>query len=58
MTLNKASQEMLLNWFVRSKKTAVRVGRMPFDLGRKMYFSTYSCIVLMMRFVPFGVPTA
>ena len=31
MTLKKALQEMLLNWFVKSKKTAARVGRMPFD---------------------------
>ena len=38
-------------------KTAARVGRMFFDWEREIYFSTCNCIVLMMRFVPFGVPT-
>ncbi len=37
MTLKKALREMLLNWFVRSKKTATREGRMPVDCGREMY---------------------
>jgi hypothetical protein len=30
-------------------------GRMSVDWGREIYFSTCNCIVLMMRFVPFGV---
>ena len=58
MTLKNASRETLLNWLVRSKKIAAREGRMSFDWGREIYFSTCNCIVFMMRFVPFGVPTA
>ena len=58
MTLKNASWEALLNWLVSSKKTAAREGRVPVDWGREIYFSTCNCIVLMMRFVPFGVPTA
>ena len=33
MTSKKASRDMLLNWLVRSKKTAARVGRLPVDSG-------------------------
>ena len=59
MTLKNASRETLLNWLVRSKKTAAREGRVSVDWGREIYFSTCTCIVLlMMRFVPFGVPMA
>jgi len=58
MTLKNASWETLLNWLVRSKKTATREGGMPVDWGREIYFSTCSCIVLIIRCVPFGVPTA
>ena len=57
MTLKKAFWETQLNWFVRSKKTATREGRIPVDWGREIYFFTCSRIVLMMRFVQFGVPT-
>jgi hypothetical protein len=32
MTSKKASRNMLLNWLVRSKKTAARVGRLPVDV--------------------------
>ena len=37
MTLKKASRETLLNWLVRSKKTATQEGRMPVDCGREIY---------------------
>jgi hypothetical protein len=61
MTLKNASRETLLNWLVRSKRTAAREGRMPVDWRREINFSTCCiCIViaLMIRFVLFGVPTA
>ena len=58
MTLKKASRDTLLNWLVRSKKTPVREGRLSLDWGSVIYFSTSNCIVLIMKFVPFGVPTA
>ena len=58
MTLKKASRDTLLNWLVRSKKTPAREGKVFLDWGSVMYFSTSNCIVLMMKFVPFGVPTA
>ncbi len=44
MTLKKALQKILLNLFVRSKKTAVLVGRMPVNWGREIYFSTCSAL--------------
>ena len=57
-TLNNTAQETLLNWLVRSKKTAAREGRMSVDWGREINFSTCNYIVSMMKFVPFGVPRA
>ena len=33
-------------------------GRMSVDWVRERYFSTCNCIVLIMRFVPLGVPMA
>ncbi len=41
---------------VRSKNTAAHVGGRFLDMGVEMYFSTCSCMVLMMRFAPLGVP--
>ncbi len=58
MTSKKASRDMLLNWLVRSKKTAARVGRLPVDSGVEMYFSILSCMALTMKSLPLGAPTA
>ena len=38
---------MLLNLLVRSKKTAAQDGVLFVDWGRVMYFSTWSCMVVM-----------
>jgi hypothetical protein len=41
MTLKNATWETLLNWLVRSKKTAMGEGTKLFvDWGREIYFST------------------
>jgi hypothetical protein len=42
---------------VRLKNTVARVGGRLLDMGVEMYFSTWSFMVLMMRFAPLGVPT-
>jgi len=58
MTLKKASLDTLLSWLVRSRKTPAHEGGVFLDWESVIYFSTANCIVLMMKFVPFGVPTA
>ena len=58
MSLKNSEQETGLNWLVRSKKTAARVGDWCAHWGTLMNFSIASCIVLMTNDVPLGMPTA
>jgi hypothetical protein len=44
MTLKNSSRDTLLNWLVRSKKTAAREGRVLVRWGVWMNFSMESCI--------------
>ncbi len=37
---------------------AARDGRLSVDWGRVMYSSTWSCMVVMMKLLLLGVPTA
>ncbi len=43
---------------MRLKKTAAQDGRLLVDWGKVMYFLTWSCMVVIMRLLPLGVPTA
>ncbi len=58
ITLKKAWRETLLNWLVRLKKMAAWDGRLLVDWGKVMNFLTWSCMVVIMRLLPLGVPTA
>jgi hypothetical protein len=58
MTLKNSSRETLLNWFVRSKKTAARVDSLLVRWGRSINFSIKSCIAFTTKSVPLGTPTA
>jgi hypothetical protein len=48
----------LLNWFVRSKKTAARVGSLLVRWGRSINFPIESCIAFTTKSLPLGTPTA
>ena len=58
MTLKNSSRETLLNWFVRSKKTAARVGSLFVRWGWSINFSIESCIAFTTKSLPLGTPTA
>ncbi len=58
MTLKNSERETELNWLVRSKKTAARVGDWFVNWGASMNFLIASCIALMMKDVPSGMMTA
>ncbi len=58
MTLKNSSQDTLLNWLVRSKKTAAWEGRVFVRWGVWMNFSIESCIAFMTKLLPLGIPTA
>ena len=58
ITFVNSSRDTLLNWFVRSKKIAARVGDFPDCCGWSMYFSIASCIALITKSDPSGTPTA
>ncbi len=58
ITLKNLEREMELNWLVRSKKTAARVGDWFVCWGASMNFLIASCIALTMKDIPSGMPTA
>ena len=58
MTFLNSSRATLLNWFVKSKKIAARVGRRLDCWGLLMYFSMESCIAFTTKSDPSGTPTA
>lgn len=53
-----SSLDTRLNIFVRSMKTAARVGEDPDFCGVMMNFSIESCIDFMMKSIPPSIPTA
>ena len=58
MTLKNSEWETELNWLVRSKKTAARVGGRCACWGALMNFLIASCIALTTNEVPLGMPAA
>jgi hypothetical protein len=58
MTFLNSSRATLLNWFVKSKNIAVRVGRQLVCWGMSIYFSMESCIAFTTKSDPSGTPTA
>lgn len=58
MMSNSSSRETALNMLVRSTKIAALDGVSWRCCGCSMNFSMDSCIVLMMKSMPFGIPTA
>jgi hypothetical protein len=58
MMLKNLERETELNWLVRSKKTAARVGEQCAHWGALINFLIASCIALMTNDVPLGMPTA
>ena len=53
-----SSRETLLNWFVRSKNTAARVGSLLVHWVRSINFLIESCIAFTRKLLPLGTPTA
>ncbi len=58
MTFLNSSRATLLNWFVKSKKIAARVGRRLVCWGMPIYLSMESCIAFTTKSDPLGTPTA
>ncbi len=59
ITLKNSLRETLLNWFVRSKKTAARVGgSLLVRWGWSINFSIESCIAFTTKSLQLGKPTA
>ncbi len=58
MRLKNLEREMELNWLVRLKKTAARVGGRCAHWGASMNLLIASCIALTTNDVPLGMPTA
>ena len=58
MISRNSTQEILLNMFDRSKKTAARVGGSPCCSLLLIYFSIANWMALMMVALPLGIPTA
>lgn len=58
MMSNSSALETELNMFVRSTNTAALVGVVSFRSGWSMNRSMDRCILLMMKSIPFGIPTA
>ena len=58
MMSKSSSRETALNMLVRSTKIAALDGESSLDWGETMNFSMESCMLLMMKSIPFGTPTA
>jgi hypothetical protein len=58
MTLKDLEREMELNWLVKLKKTAARVGELSAHWGALMNFLIASCIALTKNDIPLGMLTA
>ncbi len=56
MMLKKLEWETELNWLVRLKKTAARVGEQCACWGASMNFLIASCIALTTNDIPLGMP--
>ena len=58
MTSNSLSRDTRLNIFLRSRNTAALEGAWSFDCGTMMCFLIDSCMALMMKSMPWWIPTA
>ena len=58
ITLKNSSCETLLNWLVRSKKMAARVGSLLEHWGQLISFSIESCIAFTTKLLLLATPAA